>query len=76
MWEAFVSDEGKGESSSHAGDAEIAVRRFIDSLPNPDAANAIISNEEVHSLLGAALLRTGWTTDPSVLSEPCLVIKA
>ena len=57
------------------GDAEIAVLKFIDSLPNPDEEDAIDS-EVVHSLLGAALLRTGWTTDLSVLTKPCLVIKA
>ena len=76
LWEAFVSDAGKGKSSTHVGDAEIAVYRFMNSLPNPDEANAITSDEEVHSLLGAALLRTGWTTDLTVLSSPCLVIKA
>lgn len=76
LWEAFVSDTGKGESSSHVGDAEIAVRSFENSLPNPDGANAIRSDEEVHSLLGAAMLRTGWSTDLTVLSRACLVIKA
>ena len=76
LWEAFVSDAGKGKSSTHVGDAEIAVYRFMNSLPNPDEANAITSDEEVHSLLGAALLRTGWTTDLTVLSSPCFVIKA
>jgi len=30
----------------------------------------------VHSLLGAALLRTGWSKDLGLLGMPCLVIKA
>jgi hypothetical protein len=76
LWEAFVSDAGKGQSTTHAGDAEIAVQRFMESLPDPDASDAITSDEEVHSLLGAALLRTGWMNDLAVLSKPCLVIKA
>lgn len=78
LWEAFVSGAGKGQSTSHAGDAEIAVQRFveiIETLPSPDDANAIES-DEVHSLLGAALLRTGWTTDLAILSKRCIVIKA
>jgi len=75
LWEAFVSDVGKGESTTHVGDAEIAVLKFIDSLPNPHEEDAIES-DEVHSLLGAALLRTGWTANLSVLTKPCLVIKA
>jgi hypothetical protein len=73
--EAFVSGAGKGQSTSHAGDAEIAVQRFIQALPDLDDANAIKS-DEVHSLLGAALLRTGWTTDLAILSKQCIVIKA
>jgi hypothetical protein len=28
-WKAFVSDTGKGESSSHVGNAQIAIRQFM-----------------------------------------------
>jgi hypothetical protein len=28
------------------------------------------------SLLGAIMLRTGWATDPAILSSPCLVVRA
>jgi hypothetical protein len=76
LWEAFVSDAGKGQSTTHAGDTEIAVQRFMESLPSPDASDAITSDKEAHSLIGAALLRTGWISDLAVLSKPCLVIKA
>jgi hypothetical protein len=30
----------------------------------------------VFNLLGAALLRTGWTIDANVLWQPCLVVKS
>lgn len=73
LWEAFVS--GKAKGSGHAHDAEIAVQTFQAALPNPELANAI-SEQNVLSLIGASMLRTGWSTTVQQLSEPCLVIKA
>jgi len=73
LWEAFVTSTAKGKS--HIDDAEEAVRAFWGSLPNPEAANAI-HEMRVHSLLGAALLRSGWSKDLGLLEIPCLVIKA
>lgn len=74
LWEAFVSDKSK--SSTHIGDAEAAVEAFNQSLPNPWAANAVTCSTSVHSLIGAAMLRTGWSNTPTILEQPCLVIKA
>lgn len=34
-----------------------------------------IDEPEVFSLLGASLLRTGWSADLAVLSAPCLVVR-
>ncbi len=73
LWEAFVSAHAKGDS--HTEDAEIAVDCFVASLHDIPAANAI-NEPRVHSLIGAALLRTGWSTDLSLLETPCVVIKA
>lgn len=73
LWEAFVSGEAKGVN--HVDDARIAVQAFSKALPNPTKHNAIIE-PEVLSILGAALLRTNWSTNTQLLSEPCLVIKA
>lgn len=73
LWEAFVSGDAKG--SNHIDDARIAVNAFTASLPNPRLHNAI-SEPEVLSLLGAALIRTCWSTDIQLLSLPCIVIKA
>lgn len=73
LWEAFVSGKSKGES--HAHDAELAVRAFKAALPNPPNANAVFEPDVV-SLVGACLLRTGWSSRLEFLSERCLVIKA
>jgi hypothetical protein len=73
LWEAFVS--GKAKGSGHAHDAEIAVQKFHAALPNPELANAI-SEQSVLSLIGASMLRAGWSANAQHLSEPCLVIKA
>ena len=73
VWEAFVTDKAK--SDSHTGDAERAVCAFERSLPDPLSANRI-KEPTVMSLVGAAALWAGWTSDPSILREPCLVIAA
>lgn len=73
IWEAFVSGGSKG--SSHTADAEIGVKAFEAALPDIVASNAVEA-DEVHSLIGAALLRTGWSNDLKMLSTPCIVIKA
>lgn len=73
MWEAFVTSSAKGLDHSH--DAKIAVTQFRESLPDPWTRNAI-HEQSVLSLLGAAALRSGWSTSIDILSKPCLVIKA
>jgi hypothetical protein len=73
LWEAFVSGNAKG--SGHVHDAQIAVQKFQAALPNPELANAI-SEQNVFSLIGASMVRSGWSTNVQLLSEPCLVIKA
>jgi len=75
LWEAFVS--GKGKSSTDMGDAELAVRSFCKALPKPQNVSAVKCAEgiETYSLIGAALLRSGWSNDVRLLSQPCLVMK-
>lgn len=78
LWEAFVSGDAKAPDdvlSTHAEDAAIAVRSFMDALPDPWSANAV-REEEPYSLIGATLLRTGWSEDLGLLSQPCLVIRS
>jgi hypothetical protein len=71
LWEAFVS--GASKSLTHHGDAGLAVSAFARALPNPERAN-IVNETHVYSLIGAALLRTGWAVPTLVLSTPCLVL--
>jgi hypothetical protein len=72
LWEAFVTAAAKRDS--HVNDAVAAVEAFKASLPNADGAHAL-GDGEVMSLLGAAMLRTGWTEDLMVLTVPVLVIR-
>jgi hypothetical protein len=73
VWEAFVT--GKAKAGSHRADAETAVMAFYAGLPNPETLNAIKSTK-VRSLIGAALLQSGWTIDIDCLGKACLVVRS
>lgn len=73
VWEAFIS--GSSKRDGHIADATCAVETFKAALPNLPLSNAIIPDSPVHSLVGGALLRAGWTSDPCLLSTPCIVIR-
>jgi hypothetical protein len=73
FFEAFVTQMSKG--SDHARDALIAAevaRQLFEMMP--PCASAITEVDDVLSTLGAALLRTGWSTDLALLATPCLVL--
>lgn len=74
IWEAFVS--GGAKKLTHIEDARAGAQAFMAALPDPASANAIACESDVHSLVGAALLRTGWSADISILRRACLVIRA
>lgn len=74
LWEAFVT--GGAKRGSHLADAKAGVEAFIAGLPDPTLVNAVTCVSDVQSLVGAAMLRTGWTTSPRILQEPCLVVRA
>lgn len=80
LWEAFVSGKAKapkGLDTSHTGDAEIGAKAFIDALPDPIwATQKWKPAGEIFSLVGAAMLLTGWSGDQSLLHEACLVVRA
>lgn len=73
LWEALISGSAKGKT--HVDDARIGVRAFLASLPDPVAHNAI-QEKNVYSLIGAALLRSEWSADLSLLRSACVVIRA
>lgn len=74
LWEAFVTGKAKGDS--HTADARRGAEAFVRSLPDPMSYNAVTCNGGAYSLVGAALLRTGWSDDLRLLQEPCLVVRA
>ena len=74
VWEAFVAGEAK--TGSHTGDAMKAVDAFVDALPSPEQATAVTPTPHTRSLIGASLLWAGWSSELSLLRQPCLVIKA
>ena len=73
IWEAFVTADAKRES--HKDDAQAAVEAFRDALPDPSLSNALAAMVRIRSLIGGALLWSGWTKDLEKLDEPSIVIK-
>ena len=75
LFEAFVTDQRKTSDTRHIEDARLAIAAFQRGMS--DHANFQSSVEEpiCLSLLGV-MLRTGWGTDPAILSRPCLVVRA
>lgn len=74
IWEAFVS--GAAKQRNHIADAQAGADAFLKALPGPVQVNAVECLSGVYSIVGAALLRTGWSADPNILQQACLVIKA
>lgn len=72
LWEAFISENGKGHS--HIEDSTIAATEFSRRLRHK-SLKSDVTVANAYSLVGAALLRSGITTDICVLSEPCIVVK-
>lgn len=69
LWEAFVTDQAKG--GSHIDDATIAALAFRAQV----RASATVSAERPLSLVGMALLWSGWSIDLSLLHCSCLIVK-
>jgi len=69
IWEAFVS--GSAKQLSHVEDAMVGACAFLAALPNPELSNAIVCESKVHSLIGAAMLGTGWSADIDILRRAC-----
>lgn len=71
LFEAFVSGDGRG--GSHVDDAKIAAECFYAANADLNGASKL-DPEPPFCLLGAAMLRTGWSDDFSVLSQNVLVV--
>ena len=83
LWEAFVSgaDKDRGsvnrtERSMHIDDARIGARAFIRRWRGRGVASRVpAGQDEVLSLIGMALLRSGWRDDPALLSQPVEIVR-
>ena len=73
LWEAFVTGDSK--AATHVDDAGIAATTFRDCLPDPPAVNAVKADSPL-SLIGAALLWSGWSSELALLHKRCLAIKS
>ena len=67
---------GRAKAGSHEADAMAAVNAFRSALSDPEPKSAVATKSRTRSLIGAALLWAGWSTDIRLLHEPCLVIRA
>ena len=74
LWEALVT--GKAKTGSHETDARAAVDAFLRALPDPMSKNALTPTSRTRSLIGAALLWSGWSRDIGLLNRPCVVIRS
>ncbi len=72
FWEAFVSARDKGDS--HEDDAVIAARAFQHACSNL-SSTPNLTPEPCLNLLGAMLLRTGWSSNLSLLEAETLVVR-
>jgi hypothetical protein len=74
LFEAFVVHVG--ESVNHEGCARLALQRFPRDWEERASLESAIDEPCTMNLLGAMLLRMGWTKNVKMLSEPCLVVRA
>jgi len=80
LWEAFVAGNAKAvdldaKTDAHATDAMIACQEFVARLPNLVSKSHNKPSHPIRSLIGAAMLWSGWSKDLSLLREKCLIFK-
>jgi len=76
LWEAFVTDQRKVTATRNVEDAQVAIAAFRRGLADLASFKSSVTSPECFNLLGAALLRTGWSTNVALLSAPCLVVRS
>ncbi len=73
LFEAFVTHVDR--SVSHQECARLALNRFPKEWEKRASFESAVEEPCTMNLLGAMLLRMGWSDDPATLSEPCLVVR-
>lgn len=72
LFEAFVTTE----DARHVDDAHLAISEFLRGMADPSNFESSVVESSPLNLLGAAMLRTGWSSDAAVVAEECLVVRA
>jgi len=73
LWEAFVSGTAKGGDDKE--DAAVAAESFWAAYPGVNEASSVTAENPL-SLVGAALLWSGLSSNRSLLGASCVVIKS
>jgi hypothetical protein len=73
LWEAFVC--GASKRGGHVADAQAATDAFRERLLASALTSDVGAGLEAYSLIGAALLRSGWSNDPKLLQHACVVVR-
>jgi hypothetical protein len=77
IWEAFVTGRAKDKTSTdpHVSDARAAVVELVQRIATGTVASDVVVEGPSFSLVGAAVLRSGLSTDLDLLATPCLVVR-
>ena len=80
LWEAFVTGKAKAggtdsDKGGHVADALTACKAFASRLPDPGTASPCEPPHAARSLIGAAVLWSGWSKDLALLRARCVVVK-
>lgn len=77
IWEAFVTGQAKDKTSSdpHISDARVAVNELMRRIASGKVSNDVTVEGSSFSLVGAAVLRSGLSTNLDLLATPCLVVR-
>jgi hypothetical protein len=75
IFEAFVTDQKKTAPGRHVEDALLAISAFRQMAAGSNGFTSSTNEPNCFSLIGAMLMRTGWATDLTILSQQCLVVR-
>jgi len=76
LFEAFVTNQTKTAAARHVEDAYLAIAEFQRGMTDPVSFESAVVEASSLNLLGASMLRTGWSNDPAIVGEQCLVVRA
>ena len=75
LFEAFVTNQNKSTDTRHVEDARLAANHLFERASSGSAILSAVNEPSCFNMLGAMMLRTGWTDSLDVVSEECLVIR-